>query len=147
MRLESYEIKAKDSLMTFEFISEGPKGAIKKRVQFQKTSRINLYNLAFGDVNDETDDFDDTVISDNNDAVKVLNTVANTVKIFLNNYPMAKVYAKGSNVARTRLYRIGISNNLEYINEQFKVLGQLDDRVWFEYEKNQNYSAFLIEKK
>lgn len=147
MREETYQLKAKDSMMTFEFISEGPKGSIKKRIQYQKTGRINFYNLAFGDVDVETDDFDDTVVSDNNDMAKVLATVAETVSIFMDNYPRASVYAEGSTFVRTRLYRISISNHLEEINKRFEIQGLLKGIGWHLYEKNKNYSAFLIKNK
>ena len=61
MRLKTYPLEANESLMTFEFTSEGPKGFIRKRVQFQRMNRKNMYNLAFGDVNIVTYDFDDKV--------------------------------------------------------------------------------------
>jgi hypothetical protein len=147
MRLEIYELRTRDSMMTFEFVSEGPKGSIKKRLQFQRIGQSKWYNLAFGDVEEETDDFDDKVVSHNNDTKKVLATVTETVKVFINKYPKAEVYAEGSTFARNRLYRIGISNNLEEITEKFKVLRYLDNRGWVEFEKNENYSAFLIKLK
>lgn len=147
MRQEIYPLESKDSMMTFEFISEGPKGSIKKRVLYEKMKDKDTFNLAFGDVNEETDDFDDTTISANDDIKKVLATVAETVRIFLNENPDARIYAKGSNFTRTRLYRIGISNNLDEINKHFIVFGLLEDRKWHFYEINKNYLAFLIIKK
>ena len=134
-------------LKVFEFISIGPKGAIKKRVQYKKISdNEDIYNLAFGDVNAETDDIDDKIVSNNNDMEKVLATVAATVFAFIDAYPEAIVYAKGSNLARNRLYRMGIANNLEEINNRFIVLGLLEDKRWVVFEKNTNYQAFLIIK-
>ena len=133
--------------MVFELISEGPKGLIRKRVQYRLVQNENIYNLAFGDVNAETDDFDDKVITDNNDSKKVLATVASTVYTFTEKYPTAIVYAEGSNAARTRLYRIGISNNLEELTKDFKVFGFLDNIGWVEYRKNEDYSAFYIFRK
>jgi hypothetical protein len=147
MRNETYKLEVADSSVTFEFISEGPKGGIKKRVQYQKIAGSNLYNLAFGDVNIETDKIDDKVISNNNDAEKILATVAKTVSLFMNEYPNASVHAKGSTFARTRLYRIGISNNLDEISKDFDVLGLLGENNWVIYERNIDYSAFLIMKK
>lgn len=49
MQLERYELQAERSLMIFEFTSEGPKGRIRKLVQFGETDLKDLYNLAFGD--------------------------------------------------------------------------------------------------
>ena len=147
MRNERYDLEIDETSMVFEFISEGPKGLIRKRVQYRLVQNENIYNLAFGDVNAETDDFDDKVITDNNDSKKVLATVASTVYTFTEKYPTAIVYAEGSNAARTRLYRIGISNNLEELTKDFKIFGFLDNIGWVEYRKNEDYSAFYIFRK
>lgn len=146
-RQKSYTLQKTNSPTIFEFISEGPKGSIRKRVEFERTNRADTFNLAFGDVNAKTGDFDDTVITDNSDREKVLATVAETVRIFLNKRPNAYVYATGNSHTRTRLYRIGISNNLEAISNDFDVLGLLPNKEWANFEKNGNYSAFLITKK
>ena len=147
MRNERYLIDISDASMTFEFDSEGSKGLIKKRVQYKLTHRRNVYNLAFGDVDVETNDFDDEVISNNGDSRKVLATVASTIYLFMEKYPKAIVYAEGRNPARTRLYRIGISNNLDELKEDFDVFGFLEGVGWYEYEKNKDYSAFSIKVK
>jgi hypothetical protein len=142
MNLEGYEIKVKDS-MVFEFVSEGPRGKIKKRIEFIKISGT-MYNLAFGDINIDTGEFDDIVVTNNNDTEKVLATVAKTVLLFIENYPQAYVYAEGSTLSRTRLYQIGISKNIEEIREIFDVFGLLEKKHWVNFEKNINYTAFLI---
>ena len=147
MNKETYQLEAFESLLTFEFISEGPKGSIKKRVQYQKTKWRNIYNLAFGDINTEFKDFDDFAISNNNDTDKILATVASTIFAFMDKYPNAIIYAKGSTESRTRLYRIGISKNLQELVEDFEIYGLLDDIGWVEYKKNQSYSAFYIKKR
>jgi hypothetical protein len=148
MRAETYAIRAKSSAMTFEFISEGPKGMIKKRVQYHKIYEDEeLYNLAFGDISLEKKKIDDKVVSNNADRDKVLATVAATLFVFMKKYPDAIVYAKGSNPARTRLYQIGISKNLEDINKQFEVLGELEEDEIEVFQKNKNYLAFYIRNK
>jgi hypothetical protein len=147
MRYEKYDVEASEDLIIFDFISIGPKGLIEKRIQFQKVNDSDIYNLAFGDVKAETQDFDDTSISNNNDTEKVLATVAATVYSFTDRYPNALVFATGSTSVRTRLYRIGISKNLEELKEKFDVFGMLDNNVWVEYEKDMPYTAFYITKK
>jgi hypothetical protein len=146
MQYDAYQLEASNSLLIFEFVSEGPKGSIRKRVQYQKINRKHIYNLAFGDIDPTTDEFDDTVITDNNDSEKVLATVAATVYLFIEKHPKAIIYIKGSTLARTRLYRIGISANLEEINKSFDIYGLLDNIGWTQFDKNKNYSAFLIRK-
>ena len=49
MNLDKYHLKADETLSVFEFISAGPKGAIRKIIHFQPTYTSGLYNVAFGD--------------------------------------------------------------------------------------------------
>jgi hypothetical protein len=145
-RYIGYNIEKTASSLVFEFISKGAKGEIKKRVFYEKIG-TNTFNLAFGDVNPETDDFDDTVTTNNGDTQEILATVAKTALIFLEDTPNAYIYVEGSSLARTRLYRIGISNNLEMISEDFYIYATLGENEWEFYKVNQNYKAFLITKK
>jgi hypothetical protein len=146
MRNEQYDVESTPSFTTFEFISEGRKGKIRKVVQYTELANSSVYNLGFGDKIDDSDDFNDKVITDNGDSLKVLNTVAATVYDFLEHYPQATVFATGSTFSRTRLYRIGISNALDDIKEEFYVLGYLDS-YWEPFEPNRDYTAFSITKK
>ncbi len=83
----------------------------------------NFYNLGFGDKDAITDDIDDTVITNNGDSEKVLATVTATLYTFTDKFPEAMIFASGSTTARTRLYRIGITNNLDVINVDFEIFG------------------------
>jgi len=49
MKLERYELKAENTLTVFEFVSEGPKGKIRKLVQYSETNLKDFFNLGFGD--------------------------------------------------------------------------------------------------
>lgn len=49
MYVDKYQLKSEEELTRFEFISEGPKGAIRKLIEFQQTTDPETYNLAFGD--------------------------------------------------------------------------------------------------
>jgi hypothetical protein len=51
MKQDKYQLKSSKSLTVFEFISEGPKGRIKKIVQLSETNLKDFYNLGFGDKN------------------------------------------------------------------------------------------------
>ena len=54
MNLNKYPLKAEQTLMVFEFISEGPKGNVAKIVQYSETNLKGFYNLGFGDKNEKT---------------------------------------------------------------------------------------------
>ncbi len=146
MENQQYSFESASAFTAFEFVSKGKKGHIIKIVKYTEYGDSGMYNLGFGDKIGDSDKFDDKAISDNGDREKILATVAATIYEFINEYPNASIYAKGSNLARTRLYRIAISSVLDEINKDFTVLGYLEEN-WEKFERNQNYSAFLIIKK
>lgn len=146
MLFPRYELKADKSLTVFEFVSVGNKGEIPKIVQYSETNLHNFYNLGFGNKDSETGKIDDKVISNNGDSQKVLATVAATVYAFTKKYPGAWIYAMGSTKARTRLYRIGITNNLAEIKADFEIYGLTNDQ-WQEFEKGVEYQAFLVSRR
>jgi hypothetical protein len=145
MLFPRYELEAEDSLEVFEFISAGDKGEIVKIVQFLQISD-NLYNLGFGDKNLETGEISDIIVSNNGDSRKVLATVAASVYAFTGKYPNAFVFATGSTKARTRLYRIGISNNLDEILQNFEVFGLMNGKLK-NFRKGENYQGFFVKRK
>jgi len=146
MNIERYNIKASTSLMEFEFVSVGKKGEIKKVVQYSPTGIPNIYNLGFGDLDLETGEISDTAISDNGDSQKVLSTVSGTAIKFMEKHPHCQVIAVGTSKSRTRLYQIGISNNLNEITQFFDVFGHTNEE-WQVFKRGKNYDAFLIRKK
>lgn len=146
MKYEKYQLESDRKLLLFEFVSVGPKGRIKKIVQYTETNLKDFYNLGFGDKDEKTGEINDLVITNNGDSQQVLATVASTVYAFTDKHPYAWIYVRGSNNARTRLYRIGITNNLLEIKKDFEVFGLKDDR-WHEFRKDTEYKAFLIKRK
>lgn len=148
MNLDRYEYSTNETFLDFEFCSEGPKGKIKKVIRFspQNANGITYFHLGFGDMNEETKTIDDQSVTNNQDRAKILATVAATVLEFTNYFPDVMVYAKGSTLARTRLYQMGIASNWHEIHPILHVYGFIDDK-WQSFEKNINYEAFLVRRK
>ena len=146
MLLPRYELKSDASLTVFEFTSVGKKGEIPKIVQYSETNLKDFYNLGFGDKDLLTGEVDDKVISDNGDSQKVLATVVATVYAFTDKYPETWIYATGSTKSRTRLYRIGLTNNLEEILQDFELYG-LKNGEWQEFTRRTEYEAFLAKRR
>lgn len=141
------DIDARLDLGIFEFVSVGNCGAIRKRVKFVPTALPNVYNLAFGDIN-EFDDIDDLSKSNNGDRNKVLATVVKIVDLYTKKYPERLIYFRGSTVERTRLYRMAVGVNLEELSRVFEIYGEIedgDDLVPFC--KNMIISAFVVKRK
>lgn len=146
MQVDKYTLKSESSLTTFEFISEGSNGAIRKLIQFQETNEPGLFNLAFGDKNNDTGDIDDLAISNNGDTDKILATVIAALYAFFDKHPEAFVYATGSTKARTRLYRMGITRFYDEMVEDFYLFGQFGD-TFYEFEAGKEYKGFLAQRK
>lgn len=146
MHLEKYELKSGEQLAVFEFVSVGPKGRISKLVQYTPTNYKDLYNLGFGDKNIDTGEIDDYVISNNGDSEKVLATVVATLYAFTDKKADVMIYATGSSLARTRLYRMGITKYLDEVQNDFIIYGEIENG-WEEFKKDVDYSAFLVKRK
>ena len=147
MKHPKYNYRSENTLHIYEFNSEGPKGLVKKMVIYTETTTENVYNVGFGDYDESTNGINDLSVTNNGDSLKVLATVASTVYAFTEKYPTAWILATGSTTVRTRLYRMGITNNLAEITEDFVVYGFTDKGNWEEFEIGEDYEAFLITKK
>ena len=89
MKYPKYQYRSEDLLLFYEFTSEGPKGRIKKIIEYTETSTKNVYNLGFGDYEEVTKGINDLSVTNNGDSLKVLATVASTVYAFTEKYPQA----------------------------------------------------------
>lgn len=118
----------------------------RKLIEFQETTNPDVFNLAFGDFNPETQEIDDLSVSDNGDTEKVLATVIKAVYTFFYKYPDVFVYATGSTKARTRLYRMGITRFYDDMNKDFYLYGQIGDD-FVEFKAGTEYDGFLTQRK
>ena len=131
----------------YEFFSEGPKGRIRKMIQFQLIVGINgLYNLAFGDWDEEEGIINDSAKSNNGDKQKILITIAQTVFNFMKTNPKATILAQGSTASRTRMYQMGVAAFWIEISEYYFVAGYINDQ-WENFTERRNYEAFLLMNK
>lgn len=145
----TYNVDTSTSKMEFKFTSSGQTGAYDQIVQYKETESPGLYNLAFGNLQPDGE-IDDSVRTNNGDRDKILSTVALTAITFTTQYPTARIFIIGSCKIRTRLYRIGISNNYTMISKNFIVFGLYNDgitRNWEYFRKDIDYEAFVIERK
>lgn len=147
MNKSKYFYSSDNEFKVYHFVSEGPKGRIKKMIIYSKTENERIYNLAFGDYNKETDSIDDLSVTNNGDSLKILATVASTIYSFMDKYPDSYIFATGSTRARTRLYRMGITNNLAEITKDFFVFGLCSNDEWEGFIVGEDYEGFLITKK
>ena len=145
--MEKYHLKSGRGFTVFEFISEGPNGAIKKLIHFQKTAEAGLYNLAFGDSHPVTGRIDDLAVSNNDDTGKILGTVVAALYSFFDHHPFASVHATGSTASRTRLYRMGITRFYEDVQHDFMLFGFTEEGLLEKFQKGKTYKSFLAQRK
>ncbi len=146
MKEEPYEL-SNNSADNFEleFTSDGPKGRIIKRIEFRRIGHTDSFELVFGNKTAEGK-VDVYSVSDNGDRDKVLRTVADAVKDFLNVYPKRIVYFTGSTPVRTRLYQIAINHNFYELIQSYEIFAQQHEKI-VTYRKNVKADAFYIVKR
>ena len=137
-----------ETLQSFYFFSEGPKGKFRKFINFTLYNSYGTpyFNLGFGDWDEEKMEINDTNVTDNSDRQKILATIAAAVLFFTEYFPDIYIHAKGSTPVRTRLYQMGISANWDEIEPLLHVYGYLKGK-WHRFKKNTNDEAFLILRK
>lgn len=142
MNIDKYPVFSGKDHVTYEFLSEGPNGTIKKVVIYQEIE-TGIFNLAFGDWDEAKQKIDDKTRSNNNDKDKVLATVASTVIDFIKHYPDAVIVAEGITSAKTRLYQMGINQNWHEVHKLFDIEGFSKDG-WEPFKPGRNYEAFTV---
>lgn len=142
MNLPKYSILTNAKHETYEFLSIGPRGTIKKIVNYTEIQE-GVYNLGFGDWNEIDKEVKDNIRSNNADRDKVLTTVASTVVDFMKFHPEATIVAQGETLAKSRLYQMGINSNWREINELFQIQG-FRNGAWESFEKGKNYEIFAL---
>jgi len=76
----------------------------------------------------------------------VLGTVVAALYAFFEKNPEALVYATGSTLTRTRLYRIGITKFYDEIQNDFHLFGQIGQKL-YTFEVGKEYDGFLSRRK
>ena len=104
----------------YGFFSEGVKGRIPKAVIFTLEDN-GKWNLAFGDW--KNNDIDDNVMTNNQDVVKVIGTVAKVTYEFFEHYPDAVLIIDPVDEKRKKLYNIVFQRHFETIKNDFKIMG------------------------
>ena len=159
MQIGKYKTESTVDNLIYTFESVGEK-VIQKMVVYTRIENPTdiglpydsiVYNLGFGDWNEETNQLDDQITSKNGDTEKVLATVAETANEFWVEYPNASIFFMGSTPngempRRTRLYQMKINRYFSEINKLVDIEGY-EINEWEDFMNDKNYIAFLISHK
>ena len=148
MQPEVYSFIKRPENYYYEFNSVGPKGSIKKVVEYFRFQEFDgeVFNLAFGDWDEKNHRINVMAVTNNSDRDKVLATVAATVIDFMKAHPDATLIATGSTLSRARLYQMAIGRKWNEINPIFEVKGYAAGN-WKPFTFDIRFRAFLIKKK
>jgi hypothetical protein len=143
---EYYTYLAKDDHREFLFYSEGKQGRILKAIIFHEIGK-DRWNLGFGDVIDGK--IHDKIVSNNNDIMKVLGTVAKATKEFVVYHHEVTVFIKPVDERRQMLYNRIFRNHYDEIDTFFEIKGyeNEDDQIGEFYQTAFNYHHFSIKLK
>jgi hypothetical protein len=146
-RLQFYPIEISDDKLRYRFVSNGLSGDIVKLVSYENYES-DLWNLAFGDANEDETDFDDKTISDNGDMRKVIRTIFETGLIFTNAYPKRNILIIPVDKQRQMLYNRVFKDKYEEIEEDFIIEG-INFKISNpeKYTSSKIYRGFILTRK
>jgi hypothetical protein len=140
---EHYKYYAVKDKTFFFFESYGVQGKIIKVVEIREFEE-NRWNLGFGDWNKGV--IDDKTISNNNDVVKVIGTVAKIAYDFFDNYPNATIIIEPVDDKRKQLYNHVFQRHHKAIEATFIITGLIEDNEE-PYSVENFYDVFEIKRK
>lgn len=146
MQNTGYNFLSNNENYIYTFISEGKRGFIPKLVLFEKLNELE-FNLAFGDYDVINATFDDKIVTNNGDTIKVLTTIIQIIKDFFDLNPTFSVYIQGSTPIRTQLYQKIIADNFEEISKLFYIFGIDNEDSLEDFNPQKTYLKFKISKK
>lgn len=141
---ESYPYRTDSEKEVYFFESIGPKGQIGKMIQFDFMGE-NTWNLAFGDRLDGHH-FDDSANSNNGDLVKIMATVAETIRVFSERWPNRMIHIQPLDEKRKRLYNAIFSRHFHHIEADFYIFGELAAQL-HSYRPERIFDRFLLVSK
>ncbi len=153
-RKSAYIITASSDLETYHFTSTSTERTIEKRIEFQNLNYEfegrQLYNLAFGDIN-ENGEINDEAQSNNGDIIKIMSTIFSAIYEFTARYPERCVYFTGSDEQRTNFYQQIIRRKHEELIAHFSIYGEMilneNESDYEEFDLTRDYHGFMVVRK
>ena len=128
----------------YYFESEGKQGKIPKIVMFTRLN-TKYWNLGFGDL--QGTEINDSVVSNNHDIVKLINTVAKITYEFSDKYPRRGLEINPVDEKRKSLYNHVFRRNYEAIHANFHIIGVNSAGDEEDYSPKKNYDLFRLKRK
>jgi hypothetical protein len=136
-----YDEIEEDSLFVFQ--SEGPQGTVLKIVVLDFEGN-DTWNLGFGDWNNG--DVNDSVVTNNHDAMRVIRTVANVALEFFTRHPTSILKIDPVDEKRKKLYNLVFQRHFNEIDPTFNVTGWIKNKKE-PYSTKKHYDKFELKLK
>lgn len=140
---ESYPLITDEKREVFIFESVGPKGRVRKVVIFDQI-RADLWNLGFGDLLEHG--WDDFVITNNGDLVRVISTVAQAIYQFSERWPERRILINPVDEKRKQLYNTIFKRRHQEVSDLFEIKG-IEGETLRSYEPHILFDVFLLIRK
>ncbi len=169
----STELINKTKKVQYLFESKGEKNIIKaiEYTAIRKIQGRTIYNLGFGDYDEETGEISDDTNSNNGDMYKVFSTVLDTIPKFFKENPDAAIYVQGSDSAdefveqcketcrrncaeskcrnvdrRIKTYRYYVDKNFSDLSQEYLFFGSSESDL-VQYVPKTEYNSILVFRK
>ena len=169
---ETKLLRSTNRKIQYLFESRGHKSIIKAIEYSPITKRKGriIYNLGFGDYDENTGGIIDNINSNNGDMRRVFSTVLNTVPKFFKENENAGIWVAGSDSSisfknqckynckknckdicknidrRIKIYRYYVDKNFKALNKEYKFYG-LANKEFVQYLPGNDYPKILVYKK
>jgi len=139
-----YTLKPNAAKEAFYFRSEGPQGIFYKLVLFESIPGEGCFNLALCVL--QNNKWVDDIVTNNDDFVKTISTVARAVLEFFEVHPDAVLQIGADERRRLNVYNGIFRRRLNQIQVTFEVQGIIEGRKE-PYQPQKNYEGFEINLK
>lgn len=139
----TYDYTISEDKLQYAFLSEGKQGTIPKVILFTHR-RKNEWNLGFGDLQNGV--INDSIISNNHDAMKIIRTVARTTLEFFEDHLDATIIINPIDEKRKRFYNFIFEHYFAEIDDYFHIIGIINKKKET-YSSKKIYDSFKISYK
>lgn len=129
----------------YTFLSRGAIGIIRKIVELERADGSNIFNVLLVDeINGRR--MDDTDLTGNNDALKVINTVVRIIEKFFVAFPGNVVFISGNTLVKRMMYqrKVYLMNETKYLVLANRRNGQPFTPIQRPVNTGTVYNAFLV---
>ncbi len=138
---KTYDLRSNGEKTLFAFKSIGPRGEIQKIIQLVPLAEP-IWNLGFGDI--KNGKVSDSAISNNEDLVRVIATVAQAAMEFSATWPGRKIQIEPIDEKRKQLYAAVFKRHFSTISGRFLIESQIQQNFPEEWAPDLPFDRLIL---